>query len=212
MKRIVKGLSVLVVVASTVVAGVSASAGTPSRHEARWSDRQVVEGVALARGPVAQQLGIAQAFSDSVPKETRRQGLLIERNILDDMMFRDRAGIHRAAQLLTSGDPYKVEEGRRLLVVRFNASLAAQYPDLASNAVASSRCGLIAACAAVAVLAAALGVAVVVVGEVAVVGHAAVYAKQALWGKSESLVAHNEPSSPSFPESQFNALLAERLG
>jgi hypothetical protein len=206
-------VAVLSAVALAVPLLTAASAGTGALASREWTKREVVQGLVMARGPVAERLGFSQSNVQTMSPKALKVADEVESRIVDEMLDSHGDDVTTAANLLTSGDPYQVEDGRRLLASVFRESVGVTNPDIAETTAAEPRCGLIAPCGVVAVLGAALGVAVVVVAEVAVVGQAAVYAKNAFWGRNVTTDPAADGSTvPAFSEAEITSLITERLG
>lgn len=217
MRKIGSSLMIAAVMTtSAVLAPPSAALADSDEKSTIWSHAQLVDGIVFGEGPVAQRLGIQSQLDPDAPTAAVSTAEAVETGLRAQLLSSHADEVNEAADLVTSGDPYKVEEGQSILADAFKASVNEAYPEYSANVAADARCGAIAACALGAILVVVAGVAVAVVAEAGVVGHAAVYATQALW-EQNAVFSRNAPdatgdaSLPDFVVAEMNARMTSEL-
>lgn len=124
---------------------------------------EALRGMVFLKGPVADQLGIAEPYPTAVAESDLEAVHGVETRLINSMLSADSTTLDVAVTQTMSGDPYVVQVGLRDIARSFKAALDREYPGISETSVPSARCGAIAVCAAVSVAAIALAAAIGVV-------------------------------------------------
>jgi len=200
--------AIVAVVACLVGAGCVVVPAQASPGPSAFTDREIVEGVVFASGPVATSLGLDDRGLDDLPEDVSSQVSQLSDELQAQMWASDDQVLDDAIDGLTSGDPYQVRDAQIVLGKSFADALGVVEPELVTGLDAAPLCGLVAPCITFAILASVAGVALAIVAETVIAAHANVATKtNVTWGRSQPV----EGELPAVDATAFTAKLTEGL-